>query len=459
MITIHERRIIIASEKKFNKKKAIIVAVIIAVTLTSCAGCNRLSSAELEEVVSEINSNASATTEISESNSQSETDMTVDGSETKEETESTTTEAATEKPETPATVPTEATTPKPSDTTTTKPSETEATAPAETTTTTTTTAATPQSTETPAPEWTETAVNGTKYVTVDCYSRVKAMVGSERVKLYKTNTEVKVVARTDTGYFKLDNGSFIHGDYLSDSKVNVQIATTTTTQKTEIPNITDTFYSSHSYGSKQYLIDLCEYYGFTEYTEKDRNNVTNYTKMIFETYESGSYEKQLKEYISKYLGKHDGRYEIVYDDVYNVYGIHPYTYIPDSEWRFTKQDCEDILKACEKYAKDNGYGYCKPSDFDTVKGKVYQHSSWAQVYANSPAVPNLRWSGYTRKEKMIGILCEEIQLNYEEGLGATCVDYCLASEYYEWLKSEGVKNPETHTACQDLTAYVFFPCY
>ena len=60
---------------------------------------------------------------------------------------------------------------------------------------------------------------------------------------------------------------------------------------------------------------------------------------------------------------------------------------------------------------------------------------------------------------MIAMLCGNIQLNYDEGLGATCVDYCLASEYYEWLKSEGVKNPETHTACQDLTAYVFFPCY
>ena len=54
MITIHERRIIIASEKKFNKKKAIIVAVIIAATLTACAGCNRLSPTELEEVVSDI---------------------------------------------------------------------------------------------------------------------------------------------------------------------------------------------------------------------------------------------------------------------------------------------------------------------------------------------------------------------------------------------------------------------
>ena len=320
---------------------------------------------------------------------------------------------------------------------------------------TTTTAATTK----PAPEWTESKASGTKYVNTDCYSRKKAVLGAETVKLYSVNDKVTVTAKTNTGYYKLSDGSFIHSDYLSDSKVNVQIATTTTTQKTEIPNITDTFYSSHSYGSKQYLIDLCEYYGFTEYTEKDRNNVDNYTKMIFETYESGSYEKQLKEYISKYLGKHDGRYEIVYDDVYNVYGIQPYTYIPDSEWRFTKQDCEDILKACEKYAKDNGYSYCKPSDFDTVKGKVYQHSSWSQVFANKPEAPKLRWSGYTCKEKMIGILCEEIQLNYEEGLGATCVDYCLASEYCQWAKEHWGIDISNDTACQDLTAYVFFPCY
>ena len=175
---------------------------------------------------------------------------------------------------------------------------------------------------------------------------------------------------------------------------------------------------------------------------------------IFETYESDSYEKQLQEYISKYLGKHSGRYEIIYDDVYNVYGIRPFTYIPDSEWRFTKQDCEDILKACEKYAKDNGYGYCKPSDFGAVKGKVYQDSSWSQVYANK-----LSWSGYTRKELMIELLCGDIQLNYEEGLGATCVDYCLASEYCQWAKEHWGVDVSNDTACKDLTAYIFFPCY
>ena len=346
--------------------------------------------------------------------------------------------------------------------TTTKPQETKK---AETTTTTTaTTTAKPKpattttaATTKPAPEWIESKASGTKYVNTDCYSRKKAVLGAETVKLYSVNDKVTVTAKTDTGYFKLSDGSFIHSDYLSDSKVTQPEAPTT--KKTETPNKADSFYSKYSYGSKQYLRELCEYYGFTEYTEKDRNNVDNYMQSIFETYESDSYEKQLQEYISKYLGKHSGRYEIIYDDVYNVYGIRPFTYIPDSEWRFTKQDCEDILKACEKYAKDNGYGYCKPSDFDTVKGKVYQHSSWAQVYANNPSVPKLSWSGYTRKELMIELLCGDIQLNYEEGLGATCVDYCLASEYCQWAKEHWGVDVSNDTACKDLTAYIFFPCY
>ena len=241
---------------------------------------------------------------------------------------------------------------------------------------TTTTAATTK----PTPEWTESKASGTKYVNTDCYSRKKAVLGADTVKLYSVNDKVTVTAKTDTGYFKLSDGSFIHGDYLSDSKI-AQTTATTTTKKVE--------------------------------TTKPAATTT-------------------KKQESKPA---------------------------EDNWRFTKQDCEDILKACEKYAKDNGYGYCKPSDFDTIKGKVYQHSSWAQVYANSPAVPNLRWSGYTRKEKMIGILCEEIQLNYEEGLGATCVDYCLASEYCQWAKEHWGVDISNDTACQDMTAYVFFPCY
>ena len=94
---------------------------------------------------------------------------------------------------------------------------------------TTTTAATTK----PAPEWIESKASGTKYVNTDCYSRKKAVLGAETVKLYNVNDKVTVTAKTDTGYFKLSDGSFIRSDYLSDSKIVIQ--TTTTTKKAETP--------------------------------------------------------------------------------------------------------------------------------------------------------------------------------------------------------------------------------
>ena len=259
---------------------------------------------------------------------------------------------------------------------TTKPQETKS---AETTTTTTkavTTAkpkpatTTTAATTKPAPEWTETKASGTKYVNTDCYSRKKAVLGAETVKLYSVNDKVTVTAKTDTGYFKLSDGSFIHSDYLSDSKVTQPAAPATKKEETTKPADTT--------------------------TKKQENKPA------------------------------------------------------EDNWRFTKQDCEDILKACEKYAKYNGYAFFKPSDVGTTKGKVYQHSTWTQVYSNHPD------SLYSKKQA-IEYLCQFYEFNESQGF-STCIDYCLASDYYEWLKSEGVKNPETHTACQDLTAYVFFPC-
>ena len=128
--------------------------------------------------------------------------------------------------------------------TTTKPQETKS---AETTTTTTkavTTAkpkpatTTTAATTKPAPEWTETKASGTKYVNTDCYSRKKAVLGADTVKLYSVNDKVTVTAKTDTGYYKLSDGSFIHGDYLSDNKVAQ--TTITTTKKAEAPKPSQT---------------------------------------------------------------------------------------------------------------------------------------------------------------------------------------------------------------------------
>ena len=127
---------------------------------------------------------------------------------------------------------------------TTKPQETkkaETTAAATAAVTTAKPATTTTATTTkPAPEWTESKASGTKYVNTDCYSRKKAVLGAETVKLYSVNDKVTVIAKTDTGYFKLSDGSFIHGDYLSDSKVTQPVASATKKEETAKPATTTT---------------------------------------------------------------------------------------------------------------------------------------------------------------------------------------------------------------------------
>ena len=145
---------------------------------------------------------------------------------------------------------------------TTKPQETKS---AETTTTTTkavTTAkpkpatTTTAATTKPAPEWTETKASGTKYVNTDCYSRKKAVLGAETVKLYSVNDKVTVTAKTDTGYFKLSDGSFIHGDYLSDNKVAQPAAPATKKTETSKPATTTKKQESKPKSIYEYPFDL-----------------------------------------------------------------------------------------------------------------------------------------------------------------------------------------------------------
>ena len=79
-----------------------------------------------------------------------------------------------------------------------------------------------ETTEKNEPKWTETALSGELYVNTDyIFSRINAIQGSEKVKQYRLNDKVTVVAKTDTDYYKLSDGTFIHGDYLSEDETAV----------------------------------------------------------------------------------------------------------------------------------------------------------------------------------------------------------------------------------------------
>lgn len=90
---------------------------------------------------------------------------------------------------------------------------TKATAPA------TTKATAPATTTAPKPAWTEKKCSGTRYINISsCSARKEGLQGSDVVSYKYYGDAVNVTALTDTGYYKLDDDTYVHSDYLSESK-------------------------------------------------------------------------------------------------------------------------------------------------------------------------------------------------------------------------------------------------
>lgn len=97
---------------------------------------------------------------------------------------------------------------------------------------------TPATTAAPKPAWTEEKCSGTMYINVlSCSARKQGLQGSEVVSYKYYGDAVNVTALTDTGYYKLEDGSYVHSDYLSKTKpAETTAATTTTTAKPKTDN-------------------------------------------------------------------------------------------------------------------------------------------------------------------------------------------------------------------------------
>ena len=103
---------------------------------------------------------------------------------------------------------------------------------------------TPATTAAPKPAWTEEKCSGTKYINISsCSARKEGLQGSEVVSYKYYGDAVKVTAITDTGYYKLDDGTYVHSDYLSKTKPAETTTVTTTAKPVSTPtqnNNTDT---------------------------------------------------------------------------------------------------------------------------------------------------------------------------------------------------------------------------
>lgn len=241
-----------------NTKKKISFALALLMSVSILAtGCKKTD--EETSGLSEATVSVTELTQMTTTTAEETTTTTAEETTTEETSEETTEEttAETTVEETSA-----------SEETTTVPTETTA---AETTTATAATTA--------AKAWSETEISEVMYTTQACYSRKQAIVGAETVAQYKKGTKVNIVAATDTGYYKLADGSFIHSDYLTDKKPS----STTTAAKTEAAETTAKNPDSQTSGgnkvtSTSYNIDYTTRYGYKSLTSSEKELYGNIVK-------------------------------------------------------------------------------------------------------------------------------------------------------------------------------------
>ena len=84
--------------------------------------------------------------------------------------------------------------------------------------------------------WTETEVDITMYVASDNVSSLKeALQHSAKVTTYRINERLHLIALTDTGFYKLENGEYISKDDLSETEAETFISSVDATIYTTTP--------------------------------------------------------------------------------------------------------------------------------------------------------------------------------------------------------------------------------
>lgn len=273
--------------KNMKKKISFALAILLSVSVLA-TGCKKTE----EEGSGLTEATTAATTTLSEL-----TQMTTEETTTAETTTETTTETTEETTVETTSETTEETTVETSETSVSETSETSETTIEKT--------------------WSETEIDEIMYVSNPCHARKVPKYGAESVGQYKAGQKVRVIAHTDTGYYKLEDGSFIHADYLTEKDPSQ--TTTKATVKT----------TAEDFDDEEVIYD-------DDYTEEDENEDSG-SSDVQPSAPSGSYtsrygyktlsnsEKQLyanivkaAENMTKKVTVPDG---LLSDDIMKVYGM------------------------------------------------------------------------------------------------------------------------------------------
>lgn len=74
------------------------------------------------------------------------------------------------------------------------------------------------STTSETPNWSENPIDEIRYLIVDCYEQLSAYKEAPKGSLLTKGSPLKVIAITNTNYYKTENNRFVHKDYTAKSK-------------------------------------------------------------------------------------------------------------------------------------------------------------------------------------------------------------------------------------------------
>lgn len=99
-----------------------------------------------------------------------------------------------------------------------------------------------ETSETTSRSWSETISSGTMYVTEDCVGREGADDNAAIITKFYKGQAVEILALTDSGFYKVKGGSYVHPEYLTDnppvSETETETETTTESETEETTKTT-----------------------------------------------------------------------------------------------------------------------------------------------------------------------------------------------------------------------------
>lgn len=148
--------------------------------------------------------------------------------------------------------------------------------------------------------WSETELSDTMYVSKACSSRKTPSNTAAAVKKYTVGKKVTVVAATDTGFYKLKDGSYISADCLTDeapSKTTTAKKTTTsktTTSKTTTEKTTATAAKTSASLSK-HPVNYTDRYPYKQLSKDEKTLYQNIMTAVYKFSNTAAVPKNMSD--------------------------------------------------------------------------------------------------------------------------------------------------------------------